>query len=94
MRQIACDNRRSHKRSELAGAYLGAHHADGIGQPEGAIPVLCPANSALIFDRRLYHTAAPNWSETIRKAFFVGYGFRWLRPMDPMGAIQPCIGFG
>ena len=45
----------------------------GIGQPEGAIPVLCPANSAMIFDRRLYHAAAPNWSQTLRKAYFVGY---------------------
>ena len=76
---------KSHKRSQLAGAYLREHHADGIGQPEGAVPILCPANSALIFDRRLYHTAAPNWSSTIRKAFFIGYGYRWLRPMDPMG---------
>ena len=61
----------SHKRSQLVGDLLSSR--SGIGQPEGAIPVLCPANSAMIFDRRLYHAAAPNWSQTLRKAYFVGY---------------------
>ena len=84
---------KSHKRSQLAGEYLREHHADGIGQPEGAIPILCPANSALIFDRRLYHTAAPNWSDTVRKAFFVRAlpTLTYQLPRDRMSKLLPAI---
>jgi ectoine hydroxylase len=32
-----------------------------IGQPKGAIPIVCKANTCLLFDRRLYHAATPNW---------------------------------
>ena len=62
----------------------------GIGQPTGAIPVCCPANSCLIFDRRLFHTPTPNWSPITRKACFVGYGFRWLQPKDGM-FVEPAM---
>jgi len=53
-----------------------------LGQPEGAIPIRCPANSCLLFDRRLYHTATPHWEPEapVRQALFVGYAHRWLRP--------------
>ena len=54
------------------------------GQPEGAIPVLCKANSCLLFDRRLWHAATPNWSNQQRIACFVGYAHRWLRPKEPL----------
>ena len=57
----------------------GAHLKDElpkpppIGQPEGAIPVLAPPNSCLIFDRRLWHAASNNFStEHERLASFVG----------------------
>jgi hypothetical protein len=42
---------------------------------DGAIPILCKANSAIIFDRRLWHSATPNYSTTTRHATFVGYGY-------------------
>jgi ectoine hydroxylase len=58
--------------------------ADGIGQPEGAVPVLAKPGSAVFFDRRLWHTASPNWSEVTRKIIFYGYGYRWLRTKDDM----------
>lgn len=58
--------------------------ADGIGQPKGAIPVLAKPGTAVFFDRRLWHTASPNWSDVTRKVLFYGYGYRWLRTKDDM----------
>ncbi len=57
---------------------------DGIGQPEGAVPVLAKPGSAVFFDRRLWHTASPNWSDITRKILFYGYGYRWIRTKDDM----------
>ncbi|MBW3637235.1 MAG: phytanoyl-CoA dioxygenase family protein, partial [Armatimonadetes bacterium] len=56
----------------------------GIGQPEGAIPVLAKPGTAVFFDRRLWHTASPNWSDVTRKILFYGYGYRWIRTKDDM----------
>jgi ectoine hydroxylase len=58
--------------------------ADRIGQPSGAMPVCVPPGSAVLFDRRLWHTASPNWSPITRKVLFYGYGYRWLRTKDDM----------
>lgn len=58
--------------------------ADGIGQPEGAVPVLAKPGTAVLFDRRLWHTATPNWSDVTRKILFYGYGYRWIRTKDDM----------
>lgn len=58
--------------------------ANGIGQPEGAIPVLAKPGTAVFFDRRLWHTATPNWSNITRKVLFYGYGYRWIRTKDDM----------
>ncbi len=58
--------------------------ADGIGQPEGAIPVCVRPGTAVLFDRRLWHTASPNWSSITRKVLFYGYGYRWIRTKDDM----------
>ena len=57
---------------------------DGMGQPTGAIPVLARPGTAVFFDRRLWHTASPNWSDVTRKILFYGYGYRWLRTKDDM----------
>lgn len=69
----------------------GSHRDDtlvrpenGVGQPEGAIPVCVPPGTAVFFDRRLWHTASPNWSDITRKILFYGYGYRWLRTKDDM----------
>jgi len=56
----------------------------GIGQPAGAVPVLAKPGTAVFFDRRLWHTASPNWSDMTRKVLFYGYGYRWLRTKDDM----------
>ncbi len=58
--------------------------ADGKGQPEGAVPVLAKPGTAVFFDRRLWHTASPNWSNVTRKILFYGYGYRWIRTKDDM----------
>jgi len=58
--------------------------ADGHGQPAGAIPVCVKPGTAVFFDRRLWHTASPNWSEVTRKVLFYGYGYRWIRTKDVM----------
>jgi hypothetical protein len=54
------------------------------GQPPGAIPVLAPENSVMIFDRRLLHAQSPNWSQAERLVVFMGYGHRWLKARDAM----------
>ncbi len=58
--------------------------ADGQGQPEGAIPILAKPGDAVFFDRRLWHSASPNWSDVTRKVLFYGYGYRWIRTKDDM----------
>lgn len=58
--------------------------ADGMGQPKGAEPVLAKPGTAVFFDRRLWHTATPNWSDVTRKVLFYGYGYRWIRTKDDM----------
>jgi ectoine hydroxylase-related dioxygenase (phytanoyl-CoA dioxygenase family) len=57
---------------------------DAVGQPEGALPVLAKPGTAVLFDRRLWHTASPNWSGITRKVLFYGYGYRWIRTKDDM----------
>ncbi|HLI01573.1 MAG TPA: phytanoyl-CoA dioxygenase family protein [Acidimicrobiales bacterium] len=57
---------------------------DGHGQPEGATPVLAKPGTAVFFDRRLWHSATPNWSDVTRKVLFYGYGYRWIRTKDDM----------
>lgn len=57
---------------------------DGIGQPEGAEPVLARPGSAVLFDRRIWHAGTPNWSDVTRKVLFYGYGYRWIRTKDDM----------
>ena len=58
--------------------------ADGRGQPPGAVPVLAKPGTAVLFDRRLWHSASPNWSDVTRKVLFYGYGYRWIRVKDDM----------
>lgn len=50
--------------------------------PEGAVPVFVPRGGAVVFDRRICHTATSNTSDVCRKAIFYGYSYRWLRPRD------------
>jgi ectoine hydroxylase-related dioxygenase (phytanoyl-CoA dioxygenase family) len=58
--------------------------SDRQGQPEGAIPVCVKPGTAVFFDRRLWHSDSPNWSDVTRKVLFYGYGYRWIRTKDDM----------
>jgi ectoine hydroxylase-related dioxygenase (phytanoyl-CoA dioxygenase family) len=57
---------------------------DGITDPPGATPVCVKAGTAVLFDRRLWHSASPNHSDITRKVLFYGYGYRWIRSKDDM----------
>ena len=41
-----------------------------------------PANTALVWRTQVWHCVTPNLSNKIRKVFYVGYHYRWLRPTD------------
>ena len=49
----------------------------------GAIPVLAKPGTAVIFDRRLWHSASANYWTESRKAIFYGFSYRWLAPRGP-----------
>ena len=57
---------------------------DGVACPAGAIQLQVPAGSALILDRRLWHSRSPNFGPATRKVIWMGYAYRWLRPKDEM----------
>ena len=53
--------------------------AAGVGQPEGALPVRANAGDAILFDRRIWHAATPNYVQSVRRFLVYGYGYRWIR---------------
>lgn len=57
---------------------------DGKTRPEGALEITANPGDAFIFDRRLWHSRSQNVSEITRKMLFVGYTYRWIRPLDDM----------
>jgi ectoine hydroxylase len=57
---------------------------DTADQPEGALEIQAYAGDAVLFDRRLWHAASTNLSETTRTFLTYGYAYRWLRPKSPM----------
>jgi ectoine hydroxylase-related dioxygenase (phytanoyl-CoA dioxygenase family) len=38
------------------------------------------AGDALLFENRIFHTAAPNRSDRTSKVAIYGYAYRWLKP--------------
>jgi ectoine hydroxylase len=54
----------------------------GAPHPYGAIEVLGKPGDAFLFEQRTYHAVGPNHSNLTRKTLFMGYGFRWVYPMD------------
>jgi ectoine hydroxylase len=59
--------------------------SDGSLRPPGAEPLLVRAGTAVVFDRRLWHARGDNTSAVTRKALFLAYSFRWIRPRDDLG---------
>ena len=68
----------------------GSHLRDTIERPTagtdmpGAVPVLAEPGDAVVFDRRLWHMRSPNRSTITRKALFLAYTYRWVRPRDDL----------
>jgi len=46
-----------------------------------AIPVCLPVGGAVLFDRRILHSATINTSMLTRRAVFYGHTYRWMRSM-------------
>lgn len=55
-----------------------------FAEPDGAEPVLATAGSAVLFDRRLWHARGENTSGATRKALFIAYTYRWIRPREDL----------
>ena len=52
------------------------------GWPHGAVSMNVNAGDAFIFEQRTWHAIGRNWSGSPRKTIFVGYAYRWVKPMD------------
>lgn len=50
--------------------------------PRGAISMNVKAGDAFVFEQRTWHGIGHNWSGKPRKTIFVGYAYRWVKPMD------------
>jgi ectoine hydroxylase len=63
----------------------GSHRLP-VGSAGEAEPVelLADAGDAVVFDRRLWHSASTNVSSTTRTFVTYGYSYRWLRPKSRM----------
>ena len=50
--------------------------------PVGALEPSLQPGDCLIFENRTWHAGAANLSDRIRKVIMIGYGYRWVTPMD------------
>lgn len=55
---------------------------DPAEDPTGAIEIKVKPGTAVLFDRRLWHSRGYNYSKQTRKVLFLGYSYRWLRGLD------------
>jgi ectoine hydroxylase len=55
-----------------------------VGALPGAVPISVAPGTAVLFDRRIWHSKSPNFGQSTRKALFYGYAYRWLRTKDEM----------
>ncbi len=67
---------------------------DPDGDPEGAMDLLVKRGTAVLFDRRMWHSRGWNFSDVTRKVLFMGYSYRWLRGLDynlmPSALLEKC----
>ena len=57
---------------------------DGVSNPPGAIPLCVDKGTAVLIDRRLWHSRSRNLSRITRKVLWYGYAYRWLQPKDDL----------
>ena len=63
--------------------YAGpAPTAECESEPYGAIEIAVKAGTAVLLDNRLFHSVGPNFSALARETIYVGYCWRYLRPLD------------
>ena len=60
----------------------------GESDPEGVevCDLRLDAGDALLFENRIFHTAAPNRSDRVSRVIIYGYAYRWMKPevyLDP-----------
>ncbi len=55
---------------------------EGQADPEGAIEPSLQPGDCLLFENRTWHAGAVNLSDITRKGIMMGYGYRWVMPMD------------
>jgi len=69
----------------VPGSHRAGRPATPMGeQPAGATEVTAAAGDAIVFDRRIWHSASTNHSDRTRVFLTVGYSHRWLRPKSEM----------
>ena len=68
--------------------------SDPNDDPEGAMDLLVKRGTAVLFDRRMWHSRGWNFSNVTRKVLFMGYSYRWLRGLDynlmPSEVLEKC----
>lgn len=57
---------------------------DGLSNPAGAEPLCVKPGSAVLIDRRVWHSRSRNDSDVTRRVVWLGYSYRWLKPKDDM----------
>lgn len=73
----------------MPGTHLSARPGNDLGPaPDGAIEITGRPGDAVIFDRRLWHSATVNISPVNRSMLFYGYGYRWLRPKSDLDEMR------
>lgn len=51
-------------------------------EPYGSIEVKVKAGDAVIFENQVLHAVGPNHADNARKNIYMGYCWRYLRPVD------------
>lgn len=54
----------------------------GEDDPVGTIDLRVKAGTAVLFEQRTWHSRGCNFSSAHRVGVFIGYSYRWIRPMD------------
>jgi len=70
----------------IPGSHLGntLERTEPGRDPAGTVEITANPGDCFVFDRRLWHSRSVNRSTVTRKMLFVGYTYRWIRPLDDM----------
>ena len=60
----------------------GVEIPEGQADPVGAVEPLLKPGDCLLFENRTWHAGAVNLTDQVRKGIMIGYGYRWVMPMD------------